>query len=113
MFGKPKTGEAFSRQIIGEWRAETASGDVTGAITAVFSEDGSFLTRNRLDVRGVEGDRSTQVGRFRIEPVDKQRFRLFTIDDNGVPLTTTTRTFLDRDTMVNEVGAITFRRVVD
>jgi Mrp family chromosome partitioning ATPase len=43
--------------------------------------------------------------------VDKTRFRLSTIDENGAPISTTVRTFVNRNTMVNEVGRITFHRV--
>ena len=39
------------------------------------------------------------------------RFKLFTIDENGQPLSSTIRTFLDNNTMINEVGRITFHRV--
>ena len=37
--------------------------------------------------------------------------RLLTIDENGQPLSTTIRSFVDDNTMLNEVGRITFRRV--
>ena len=33
------------------------------------------------------------------------------IDENGQPLSTTIRSFVDNNTMLNEVGRITFRRV--
>lgn len=101
----------FARTIVGEWRAETLSGDVKGEITAIFNKDGSYQTRNRMEIRGVPADPVTQTGRYRIEAVDKQRFKLFTIDENGQPLSTTVRSFVNRDTMLNEVGRITFRRV--
>lgn len=107
---KPKPSN-FSRTLVGEWRADTSSGDVKGEITAVFNTDGSYLTRNRMEVRGVPTDPVTQTGRYRIESVDKQRFKLFTIDENGQPLSTTIRSFVDRNTMLNEVGRITFKRV--
>jgi len=110
-FGKPKT-SGFNRTLVGEWRAETVSGDVKGEITAIFYPDGAFLTRNRMEVRGVPADPVTQAGRYRVEPVDKQRFRLFTVDENGQPASTTIRTFIDHNTMVNEIGRITFRRVL-
>jgi hypothetical protein len=111
-FGKPKP-TGFTRTLIGEWRAETVSGDVKGEITAIFYPDGAFMTRNRMEVRGVPADPVTQAGRYRVEAVDKTRFKLSTIDDNGAPISTTIRTFIDRNTMVNEVGRITFRRVAE
>ena len=46
-----------------------------------------------------------------IEALDKQRFKLFTIDENGQPLSTTVRSFVDKNTMLNEIGHITFKRV--
>jgi hypothetical protein len=107
---KPKPA-TFSRTLVGEWRADTSSGDVKGEITAVFNTDGSYLTRNRMEIRGVPADPVTQSGRYRVESVDKQRFKLFTIDENGQPLSTTVRSFTDKNTMVNEVGRITFKRV--
>ncbi|MBP9235675.1 MAG: hypothetical protein KBF30_13450, partial [Hyphomonadaceae bacterium] len=76
---KPKPGN-FSRTLVGEWRADTSSGDVKGEITAVFNTDGSYLTRNRMEIRGVPTDPVTQTGRYRVETVDRQRFKLFTID---------------------------------
>jgi hypothetical protein len=109
-FGKSKTNN-FSRNLVGEWRADTLSGDVKGEITAIFHADGAFMTRNKMEVRGVAAVPVTQTGRYRIEPVDKQRFKLFTIDENGQPVSTTVRHLVDRNTMVNEVGRITFRRV--
>jgi hypothetical protein len=108
--GKPKQA-TFSRTLVGEWRADTLSGDVKGEITAVFNTDGSYMTRNRMEIRGVPAAPVTQTGRYRIEPVDKLRFRLLTIDENGQPLSTTIRSFVDDNTMLNEVGRITFRRV--
>jgi hypothetical protein len=108
--GKPKP-TIFTRTLVGEWRADTSSGDVKGEITAIFNTDGSYLTRNQMEIRGVPADPVTQSGRYRIETVDKQRFKLFTIDENGQPLSSTVRTFVDKNTMVNEVGRITFRRV--
>jgi hypothetical protein len=108
--GKPKPA-SFTRTLVGEWRADTSSGDVKGEITAIFHTDGSYLTRNRMEVRGVAHDPVTQTGRYRVEVVDKQRFKLCTIDENGQPLSTTVRTFVDPNTMVNEVGRITFKRV--
>jgi hypothetical protein len=110
MFGKPKPSN-FTRLLVGEWRADTLSGDVKGEITSVFNTDGTFVTCNKMEVRGVTAQPVTQTGRYRVEGIDKQRFRLFTIDENGAPVSTTVRTFLDRNTMVNEVGRITFKRV--
>jgi hypothetical protein len=108
--GKPKP-TSFSRTLVGEWRADTSSGDVKGEITAVFNTDGSYLTRNQMEIRGVPADPVTQTGRYRIEAVDKLRFKLFTIDENGQPLSTTVRSFVDKNTMLNEIGHITFKRV--
>ena len=113
MFGKPKPNLWHARTLVGEWRADTLSGDVRGEITATFTADGAFTTRNRMDVRGVASDPITQVGRYRVEGIDKTRFRLFTIDENGSPVSTTIRTFVDHNTMVNDVGRITFRRVAN
>ena len=113
MFGKTKPVVSITRTLCGEWRADTSSGDVRGAITAVFNTDGTFMTRNQMDVRGVPSDPITHVGRYRVEPIDKQRFKLFTVDENGQPASTTIRTFIDHNTMVNEIGRITFRRVLD
>jgi hypothetical protein len=111
MFGKPKPSN-LTRTLVGEWRADTLSGEVKGEITAVFNTDGTFLTCNKMEVRGVAAPPVTQTGRYRVEPVDKHRFKLFTIDENGSPVSTTVRTFIDRNTMVNEVGRITFKRVL-
>jgi hypothetical protein len=108
--GKPKQA-GFSRTLVGEWRADTLSGDVKGEITAVFNTDGSYMTRNKMEIRGVPATPVTQTGRYRIEPVDKVRFRLLTIDENGQPVSTTIRSFVDDNTMLNEVGRITFHRV--
>jgi hypothetical protein len=110
MFGKSRPA-SFTRTLIGEWRADTLSGDVRGEITAIFNTDGTFTTRNKMEVRGVPADPITQTGRYRIEMLDKNRFKLFTIDENGSPVSVTTRTFVDKNTMVNEVGRITFRRI--
>ena len=108
--GKPKLA-SFSRTLVGEWRADTLSGDVKGEITAIFNQDGSYMTRNRMEIRGVPAAPVTQTGRYRIEPVDKLRFRLFTLDENGQPVSNTIRSFPDDNTMLNEVGRITFKRV--
>lgn len=110
MFGKPKA-QNFTRTLVGEWRAETMSGGVKGEITAVFNTDGTFMTRNQMEIRGVMANPVTQTGRYRIETIDKNRFRLSTIDENGAPISTTVRTFVNRNTMVNEVGRITFLRI--
>lgn len=110
MFGTRKPVISITRTLVGEWRAETISGDVRGVITATFNSDGTFLTRNQLDRRGIPADPVTQVGRYRVEPLDKLRFRLFTVDENGAPMSSTVRSFVDKDTMVNEVGNITFHR---
>ncbi len=85
MFGKTKAAPSFARTLVGEWRAETVSGEVTSAITAIFNEDGSFVIRNQMDVRGARTGPVMQAGRYRVEAVDRQRFRLHTIDENGAP----------------------------
>ena len=108
--GKPKPATLI-HTLVGAWQADTSSGDVRGKITAIFNTDGSWLTRNQMEIRGVAADPITQTGRYRVEALDKQRFRLFTIDDDGRPISTTTRTFIDSNTMINDVGRITFRRV--
>ena len=108
--GKPKSATLI-HTLVGAWRAETLSGDVKGEILAWFHEDGSYLTRNQMEIRGVAAQPVTQTGRYRIEPLDRTRFKLFTIDENGQPLSSTVRTFIDNDTMINEVGRITFRRI--
>ncbi len=110
-FGGKSKHPVFSRTLVGEWRADTLSGDVKGEITAVFNTDGSYLTRNKMEVRGVPTPPVTQTGRYRVEPVDKNRFRLLTIDENGLPLSATIRSFVNENTMLNEVGRITFHRV--
>ena len=108
--GKPKPA-TLVHTLVGAWRAETLSGDVKGEILAWFHEDGSYLTRNQMEIRGVAAQPVTQTGRYRVEPLDRTRFKLFTIDENGQPLSSTVRTFIDNDTMINEVGRITFRRI--
>lgn len=112
MFGKRKPVVSITRTLVGEWHAETTSGDVRGVITAVFNSDGTFMTRNQLDRRGIPTDPVTQVGRYRVEPIDKDRFKLFTVDENGQPLATAVRAFVDNDTMINEGGKVTFKRQV-
>lgn len=112
MFGKAKPLVSITRTLCGEWRADTSSGDVRGAITAVFNTDGTFMTRNQMEVRGAPADPVIQVGRYRVEAIDRTRFRLFTADENGSPISSTIRTFVDHNTMLNEIGRITFRRVV-
>ena len=108
--GKPKPA-TLVHTLIGAWRADTLSGDVKGEITVYFEADGSYLTRNQMEIRGVAAPPVTQTGRYRVEALDRARFKLFTLDENGQALSTTTRTFLDSDTMINEVGRITFRRI--
>jgi hypothetical protein len=108
--GKPKPA-TLVHTLVGAWRADTHSGDVKGEILAYFNEDGSYLTRNQMEIRGVPAHPVTQTGRYRVEPLDRTRFKLFTIDENGQPLSTTIRTFIDNNTMINEVGRITFHRV--
>jgi len=108
--GKPKPA-TLVHTLVGAWRAETLSGEVKGEILAWFHEDGSYLTRNQMEIRGVSVQPVIQTGRYRLEPLDRTRFRLFTIDENGQALSTTVRTFVDNDTMINEVGRITFHRL--
>jgi hypothetical protein len=108
--GKPKPA-TLAHTLVGTWRADTLSGDVKGEILAWFHEDGSCLMRNQMEIRGVPAPPVTQTGRYRVEPLDRTRFKLFTIDENGQALSTTIRTFIDNDTMINEVGRITFHRV--
>lgn len=108
--GKPKPA-TLVHTLVGAWRADTLSGDVKGEILAWFNEDGSYLTRNQMEVRGVAAQPVTQTGRYRVEPIDRTRFKLFTIDENGQALSATVRTFIDNDTMINDVGRITFHRV--
>jgi hypothetical protein len=76
--GKQKPA-SLAHTLVGEWHAETLSGDVRGEITAVFNTDGSYQTRNRMEIRGVPAPPVTQTGRYRIEPIDKQRFKLVAI----------------------------------
>jgi hypothetical protein len=108
--GKPKQATLI-HTLVGEWRADTLSGDVKGEIIAIFNTDGSYLTRNRMEIRGVIANPVVQTGRYRVEPLDKQRFKLFTVDENGQPVSATVRTFVDSNTMINDVGRITFHRV--
>lgn len=108
--GKPKPA-TLVHTLVGAWRADTLSGDVKGEILAWFREDGSYLTRNQMEIRGVPAPPVTQTGHYRVEPLDRTRFKLSTVDENGQLLSTTVRTFLDNDTMINEVGRITFHRV--
>jgi len=108
--GKPKPA-TLVHTLVGAWRADTLSGDVKGEILAWFNEDGSYLTRNQMAIRGVAAQPVTQTGHYRIEALDRARFKLFTIDENGQPLSSTTRTFIDQNTMINDVGRITFHRV--
>lgn len=112
MFGMSrKQTPSVGVRLIGEWRAEMARGEVRSAIHAIFNGDGSFSVRTKV-TGGGEGKARTQVGRYRIETVDKTRFKLVTIDENGAPMGTSIRTFLDEDTMLNEMGQTQFRRVV-
>ena len=90
MFGKPKPAN-LNRTLVGEWHADTLRGEVKGEITAIFHNDGTFMTCNKMEVRGVPAHPVTQTGRYRVEAMDKQRFKLFTIDENGAPISTTIR----------------------
>ncbi|MEZ5937712.1 MAG: hypothetical protein R3C52_05780 [Hyphomonadaceae bacterium] len=110
MFGKPKPVDTFTRRLIGEWRAETSSGQVSGVIVAVFNPDGSFHTRS--EVNGAEGPAShtSQAGRFRVDPIDRERFRLSLFDEEGSETYTSVRSFPDPTTMLTEVGRVKFTR---
>ena len=68
--GKPKPA-TLVHTLVGAWRAETLSGDVKGEILAWFHEDGSYLTRNQMEIRGVAAQPVTQTGRYRVEPLDR------------------------------------------
>ncbi len=111
MFGKTRTIDSFSRRIIGEWRAEAASGQAHSVITATFYADATFLIHTELHGPGDSNRAITQAGRYRVEPVDKSRFRLFTVDEEGAPQAPSIRTFADDNTMVTEVGRLTFTRI--
>ena len=111
MFGKAKTIDSISRRIIGEWRAEAASGHAHSVITATFYADATFFVRTELTGPGETSRAISQAGRYRVEPIDKTRFRLFTVDEEGTPQPPSIRTFADENTMVTEVGRLTFSRV--
>ena len=112
MFGLgKKSAPSFGVRLIGEWRAETVRGEVTSAIRAIYNGDGSFSVRTQV-TGASEGKPRTQVGRYRIEPIDRSKFRIVTIDENGSPLGSSTRTFIDDNTMLNEMGQTTFQRVL-
>ncbi len=111
MFGKAKTIDSVSRRIIGEWRAEAASGQAHSVITATFYADATFFVRTELTGPGETSRAISQAGRYRVEPIDKIRFRLFTVDEEGTPQPASIRTFADENTMVTEVGRLTFSRV--
>ena len=110
MFGKTKTIDTFARRIIGEWRAEATSGRAHSVITAVFHSDSTFLIRTELHGPGAAVRALTQAGRYRVEPIDRARFRLFTTDEEGAPQPASTRTFADDNTMMTEIGRLTFLR---
>lgn len=112
MFSKPKPVDMFSRRLVGEWRAETASssGQVSGVITAIFEATGVYLIRRELE--GTEGANTvSQSGRFRVEPIDKTRFKLTLADEDGAPAYSSIRSFPDADTMLVEAGRTIFQRV--
>jgi hypothetical protein len=112
MFSKPKPVDMFSRRLVGEWRAETSSssGQVSGVITAIFESTGVYLIRRELG--GSEGANTvSQSGRFRVEPVDKTRFKLTLADEDGAPAYSSVRSFPDADTMLVEAGRTIFQRV--
>lgn len=112
MFGMGKKhSPSVGVRLIGEWRAETARGEVKSAIHAIYNGDGSFSVRTRV-TGGYETKPRTQVGRYRIETIDKSRFKLVTIDENGTPMGSSIRKFIDDNTMLNEMGQTRFQRVV-
>ena len=112
MFGMgKKRAPSVGVLLIGEWRAETARGEVKSAIHAIYNGDGSFSVRTKV-TGGGEGKPRTQVGRYRVETIDRSRFRIVTIDENGAPMGTSIRTFVDDNTMLNEMGRTTFQRVL-
>lgn len=111
MFGIGKKREpSVGLRLIGSWRAESKRGEATSLIQAVYHDDGSFAVRTSFG-GAQEMQPRTQVGRYRVESIDKQRFRLVTIDENGAPLGSSVRRFLDEDTMLNEMGETRFKRV--
>lgn len=112
MFGmSKKRTPSLGVRLIGEWRAETARGEVKSAIHAIYNGDGSFSVRTKV-TGGGEGKPRTQVGRYRIETIDRSRFRIITIDENGAPMGSSVRTFVDDNTMINEMGQTTFQRII-
>ncbi len=112
MFGiGKKHAPSVGVRLIGEWRAETARGEVKSAIQAIYNGDGSFSVRTKV-TGGGEGKPRTQVGRYRVETLDKTRFRIITIDENGAPMGSSIRKFIDDNTMLNEMGQTTFQRVI-
>lgn len=112
MFGmSKKRSPSLGVRLIGEWRAETERGEVKSAIHAIYNGDGSFSVRTKV-TGGGESKPRTQVGRYRIETIDRSRFRIITIDENGAPMGSSIRTFIDDNTMINEMGNTTFQRVI-
>jgi hypothetical protein len=110
MFGKPKSRVDLAKRLIGEWHAEGASGQTHSAIVAVFHPDGTFITRTHVESPMATAQTVSQAGRYRVEQLDPHRFKLYTIDENGAPLSTSLRTFVDENTMVTELGPVTFVR---
>lgn len=111
LFAKPITSADLTRRLVGLWRATAVSGSASNLIEVTFNSGGDFLLRTRLDVRGKAGAPVTQVGRFRVEPIDKRQFRLFLTDEFGVPMSSSVRRFVDSDTMMSEIGHTLFRRL--
>jgi hypothetical protein len=111
MFGKSKTIDSFARRIVGDWRAEAVSGQAQSVITASFHSDSTFIVRTELHAPDGQVRSITQAGRYRVEPVDKTRFRLFTTDEEGAPQPASVRAFPNANTMVTEIGRLTFIRL--
>ena len=112
MFGLgKKNSPKFGARLVGQWRAEAVRGDVVSHIHAEYHGDGTFHIRTEVENGGQQAPRS-QFGRYRVEQVDKDRFRIITIDEYGSPMGQSVRHFVDDNTMVNEIGPITFQRVI-
>ena len=115
MFGlgksSSKTAPKFGARLVGEWRAEAVRGDVVSHIFATFNGDGTFHIRTEVENGGHQPPRS-QFGRYRVEAIDKERFRIITIDEFGSPTGSSVRRYIDENTMLNELGQITFQRVL-
>jgi hypothetical protein len=111
MFGllsKPEG--APHRVLVGDWRAETHSGQVTSVIAATYAADGAFLIRTEISGTQTPPPPTTQAGRYRTQTIDKRRFKLHLLDDDGRVMSTSVRTIIDRNTMVSDLGKVTFHR---